>query len=129
MSAPKLLHVIKLSNGLTVAIYDHTKVYFGDYHHVRVKIICLIEGVIADSNQSNLDSIDPRKISYTRTLEKMGVPSIEIEKVIKDLLNDFEVNSLPYISSPDFPRKIAEKELFRKKSTAVKYQGSVSRND
>lgn len=126
MSTLKLLHVIKLINGLTVTIYDHTKVYFGDYHHVRVKIICFIDDVIADSSQLNFDSIDPRKIAYTRTLEKMGVPSIEIDMVINDLLKDFKVNSLPYLSSPDFPRKLAEKELFRNKTAAVKYQGSVS---
>jgi hypothetical protein len=111
---------------LTIRVYDLTKVYFGDYHHVRIKIACYPDKVTAGWGQCTADSIDTGNISYIRTLEKMGVPSVDIENVKNDLLNDFKVNSIPYLSSPDFPQKMIEKELSKKVSPARKYQGAVS---
>jgi hypothetical protein len=122
----KLLQTQKLSNGLTVSIYDGTKVYFGDYHHVRVRIICSLDDPAVDSLSFDSDDITATPVLYTRTLEKMGVPSAEVESVIKALLKDFELNSEPYISLPDFPKKIIASELSLKKRPGRKYSGSGS---
>ena len=122
MGSLKLLHTLNLSNGLTVSIYDYTKVYFGDYHHVRLRIVCCLDSAV-NWKQSCSEEIDFRSINYTRTVDKMGVPSEDLESVIKTLLNDFDNNSLPYISSADFPKKMIKHELSCKRSPVRKYLG------
>ena len=124
MSTLKLIHTLSLSNGLTVSIYDHTKVYFGDYHHVRIKIVCALDGAAVDWKQYCPENIDLQSLAYTRTLGKMGVSSADIESVTKTLLNDFDHNSLPYISSADFPIKMINNQLSCKKSSVKNYLGS-----
>lgn len=126
MSSLKLLHTLKLSNGLTVSIYDLTKVYFGDYHHVKLSIDCSFDYIADELALDCPDNIELRLITYTRTLEKMGVPSRDTESVKNSLLNDFHLNALPYISSPEFPRKMIQSELANKKLPVRKYAGSGS---
>jgi len=126
LAALKLIHAQTLANGLKVSIYDLTKVYFGDYHHVRLKINCSIDNDAVDWQQHYPEAFDPRSLSYSRILEKMGVPSVEIDSVIKSLLSDFDRNSLPYLASADFPGKLIRKEFSCKKSSGRKYQGSGS---
>jgi hypothetical protein len=126
LGSQKLIHSLTLLNGLKVSIYDHTKVYFGDYHYVRVKIICSLDSTAVDWNQLFPECIDLQSISYTRTLGKMGVPSEDIESVTKTLLAHFDYNSLPYISAADFPTKMIKNELSCKKLSVRKYRGSGS---
>jgi len=122
----KLIHTHTLANGLKVSIYDLTRVYFGDYHHVKLKIICSLDHDATDWQQHCPESVDLRSISYSRILEKMGVSSEEIDSVRKSLLGDFTRNSLPYIASADFPGKLIRNKLSCKKSFVRKYQGSGS---
>lgn len=124
MSSDKFLNTLKLSNGLTVSIYDRTKIYFGDYHHVKIVIYCSFDTAAAAMALSCPDEIDLRSVSYSRTLEKMGVPSVDVDTVIKSLLHDFHLNSLPYISSQEFPKKLINTELIRRKGPARNYTGS-----
>ena len=124
MRSPIHLHTVKLSNGVTVSFYDQTKVYFGDYHHVRIRINCSLDNAAVHLKQYCTEHIDFRSIAYNRTLEKMGVPSEDIESVTKALLNDFERNSMPYISTPDFPKKMINNEISCKKVSVRKYLGS-----
>jgi len=126
LAALKLIHTLTLANGLQVNIYDLTKVYFGDYHQVRVKIVCSLDKDAVDWQQHCPEPVDLRSISYSRILEKMGVPSVEIDGVIKSLLRDFERNSLPYIAAADFPGKLIKNEFSTKKTSVRKYQGSGS---
>jgi len=126
LSTLKLIHTMTLSNGLKVSFFDLTRVYFGDYHHVKVKVICSLDNAVSDWQQYCPEHVDIRSISYTRTLDKMGVAAKDIDGVIKNLLSDFDLNSLPYIASPGFPRKLINNEFSVKKSTVRKYLGSGS---
>jgi len=124
LSSPKLLHKQKLANGLTVSIYDQTKVYFGDYYHVRINIVCTPADIADDLTLSSSDTIEQRTSSYNRTLEKMGVPSADVESTKNSLLKDFHQNALPYISSEEFPKKMINNELPRIKRHHRKYAGA-----
>lgn len=126
MSSPNHFHTVKLLNGVTVSFYNHTRVYFGDYHHVRIRIICSLDNAAADLKQFCPEHIELQLISYTRTLEKMGVPSEDVESVTRTLCNDFERTSMPYISSPDFPKKMISHDISCKKVSTRKYLGSGS---
>lgn len=122
----ELLHTLNLSNGLQVSIYDQTKVYFGDYYHVRVKVVCTLDCGGAAWKLHCPEDVSLQTVAYIRTLEKMGVASADVEHVKKSLLHDFDCNSLPYISSAGFPKKMIEKELRTKKLPVRKYQGTGS---
>jgi len=124
LSFLRLLHTLKLHNGLIITIYDHSKVYFGDYHHVKINIVCSFDDLAINSLSCCPDEIDLRSILYTRTLDRMGVPSKDVESVTDSLLNDFRLNSLPYISSQEFPKKLIHNEVNNTKRSNKKYTGS-----
>jgi len=54
----------------------------------------------------------------------MGVPSKEVEIITDTLLNDFRLNSLPYISLQEFPMKLIHNEISNIKRSNKKYRGS-----
>ena len=126
MSTLDLSHPLKLSNGLTLSICDHTRAYFGGYHLVKLEIIFAFDAAVGDGKLSGADCADLRKFSYNRCLERMGVHSSAVESVKKTLLKDFKDNSLPYMSSAEFPQRLLEKELFVKKASVRKYLGADS---
>lgn len=125
MRSEKLLKTLKLANGLTVNMYDQTKVYFGDYYRVKVTVICAFED-LADATGLSFPDNNLRAVSYTRTLEKMGVPAGDVERAIRTLLDDFYLNSLPYISSQEFPQQLINNNRINTKSPVRKYTGSGS---
>ena len=104
-----------LDNGLEILVRDMTRVYFGDYHHVRLAIIC--RPTEMDKLYGAPDSTDLVP-EFHRVVEKMGVPSAEVEVVRESLFRDFLNNSLKYLSAADFPEKLAESAA--RKPKAVK---------
>ena len=124
MNSLRLLHTLQLNNGLIVTIYDQTKVYFGDYYHVRLNIVCLFDDSVINTLPSCPDIINLRSISYKRTLDRMGVPSNDVKSVTNALLNDFRLNSLPYIASNEFPKKLIHNEMANTKRPNRKFTGS-----
>jgi hypothetical protein len=92
-----------LPDNNTVRIHDYSRVYFGDYHHVRLEVSCDIPVPVSPDATGNL----PASVVYRRILEKMAVPSASAEAVKQSLLEEFKTNSLPYLTVPDFARKLA----------------------
>jgi hypothetical protein len=124
-SSPPLKNCVRkidLSNSLTVLVYDTTRRYYEDYHLVRLEIECEIalheaffegpEGV-AEARRILGDSV-----LYRRTVEKMGVPFVEIEAAREGIISSFVATAVPYLSHENFPRKFAQSEL--KKSSEKK---------
>jgi hypothetical protein len=106
---------IELRNSLTVKVYDTTRRYYEDYHLVRLEIECEIavneafhEG---SANLAEARSVLGDSVRYRRTVEKMGVPFLEIESAREDIISSFIDTSVPYLSREDFPRKFVQSEL------------------
>ena len=106
---------IDLSNSLTVLVYDSTRRYYEDYHLVRLEMECEVvvnedffEGpeLYAEARKVVGDSV-----VYLRTIEKMGVPFLEIEAAREDVISSFVSTAVPYLSHEDFPRKFVQSEL------------------
>lgn len=93
-----------LDNGLEIIVRDMSRVYFGDYHRVRLAITC--RPIDMNMRYGALASTDPVP-EFHRVVEKMGVPSAEVEMVRESLVRDFLNNSLQYLSATDFPAKLA----------------------
>lgn len=116
---------MKLSNGLTLSICDHTRAYFGDYHLVKLEIVFSVAAVIGDRKPSVVDSADQLKLNHNCFLERMGVHSSAVEGVKNALLKDFETNSSPYMSSPEFLQRLLARELSARKVPARKFLKAV----
>jgi len=101
---------LPLPNGLTVSFYDYTSRYFGDFHRVKMEIICKVP-VSAEYFQDRRVFDDARsllsdEVVYRHNVEQMGVPTTEIETVLQRLMTNFIEHSLPYFASVQFPGKI-----------------------
>ena len=124
----KLVKEINLENGLTVCIYNHNHRYFGDYHRVRVEFTCEVPILkIYFSSQAAfaeaMESLGSTAL-FKRSVEQMAVPTAELESCLVSIIENFNCHSLSYLSSPDFPRKLIQKELANTKRIAGgAYQG------
>ena len=124
----KPIKEIFLDNGLTVSFYNHTHRYFGDYHRVRVKIICevpILEKYFADySEYSQAKGKLGNNVIFRRDTELMGIPSGELEKTLENVVENFTDHVLSYLSSPQFPRKFVLLKLSESgKNTRRVYPG------
>ena len=127
MNSSASYYELIISGNSIVRFYDHSSIYFGDYHHVRLVAKCEFE--LPGCQEATPGSIaieEPRlnPAAYTRTLERMAVPSAAVEDAKRTLIEDFKKNTLPYISSPDFPSKMASRNTPGKNSLNRKYQAS-----
>jgi hypothetical protein len=113
---------IIISGNSIVRFYDRSSIYFGDYYHVRLEARCEFELAVPGGLVS--EETLPNPAVYTRMLERMAVPSASVEDVKGALIDDFRKNTLPYLSSPDFPLKMTSKNTPGKNGANRKYQAS-----
>jgi hypothetical protein len=111
----KLAREISLENGLTVSFYHHIHRYFGDYHRIKVEIICEVP-LLEEYFTSLAEFAEARaslgsKAVFRRKLELMGVSSAEVEQSLEGVIANFSSHSLSYLASPLFPRKLVHAEL------------------
>lgn len=111
----ELAREISLENGLTVSFYQHIHRYFGDYHRIKVEIICevpvLEEYFTSPEEFAEAVASLGSKAIYRRNLELMGVSSAEVERSVANVIDNFSSHSLSYLSSRLFPRKLVHAEL------------------
>jgi hypothetical protein len=120
-----VIEEINLKNGLKVLLIDQTRHYFGGYYCVMLAIHCEIP-VTAQYFTSHATFADAIKvlgksIEYRRIAEQMGVARNDSDAVLKRLIDDFKLHSLPYLSSPHFPGKFILRELRRSTSLFPRY--------
>lgn len=116
-------HLFELENGLEVRLFDRTRNYYGDFHHVRLDVQCEIgiahlavnDGPPADL----LSALGGEKLFYRRTLDKMGVPSGEVDAVRLHLVDSFVRNSLPYFSTPYFAERFVRAEMHKRQKRSA----------
>lgn len=111
----KLVREIPLENGLTVCIYNHNHRYFGDYHRVRVEIVCKVK-VLEEYFTDRTEYAEARttlgdSAVFRHNVELMGVPSAELDRSLVRVIDNFADHSLIYLASPIFPRKLVLAEF------------------
>ena len=114
-----LIRELPLPNGLTVSFFDQTCRYFGDFHRVKMEIVCKVP-VYAEYFEDRLAFDDAKsllsdEVVYKQSVEQMGVPSTEIERVLNRLMANFEAHSLPYFAAATFPQKLMRTEITKAK--------------
>lgn len=124
MISPEPYAEIDLPGNYSVKIYDHSRVYFGDYFRVALEVRCEIPLPVKTDKSANEVGETLDVAVYCRYLEKMAVPSAEVDDVRMALIAEFRRNSLPYLATPDFPVKMVARTL--RLQTNVKKSYSVS---
>ena len=127
LTTPAPYSELIISGNNIVRFYDHSGIYFGDYHHVRLEARCDFElpgcRKAKPGSPAGEETLHPPAV-YIRTLERMAVPSASVEDVKSALIEDFRKNTLPYLSSPDFPLRMMSRNLPGKNSVNRKHPAS-----
>jgi hypothetical protein len=106
-----------LDNGLTVRFRDETRRYFGNFHHIRIIVHCVVpltpELTDISVDYGRFCGLVGGEIRYERTLEQMGVSGDDLNQVRQRLVATFVETAVPYLSSPSFPRQLVANRVAR----------------
>jgi len=122
----ELIETINLPNGLTLTISDASRRIAKDtlkvelYFQVKIKVLNSFFASPEDCHQ--LKKIFGDELTYEHKLERSFVNDGEEESVRAELLNTFKDNSLSYLSSPNFAKKMALSLLRDIKLNPFKYR-------
>ncbi len=116
MQSAQVYRQVVLENGVEIVARDLTRNYFGDYHLVRLEITFGSSG-----SGEELHGCDAQKPSFRKVVEKMGVPTCDVEAVKESLVENFLAHSLAYLSAPDFPEKLAASAHLQPKKVKHRY--------
>lgn len=123
----RMLRQIELANGLTLIFHDATHRYFGDYHQVKLEIRCevLLTRALFDDEASfeAARRVLGGTVCYQKIESHQGVATAQIEAVVERLMDQFLKNTLGYLESDTFPRRLVQTELKRRAARAHSFLG------
>ena len=122
----KLIEEIYLTNGLKLNIFDLSRSIAADTVKVEISVqskIDLKESYFPDSRDYHkVKRIFGDIFFYEYKLERSFVAKENQETIREELLSTFKNNSLHYLSSVNFPQKLALATLKDIKNNPYKYQ-------
>ncbi len=122
----KLIEEINLANGLKLNIFDLSRPIAAGTVKVEISIqskIDLKESYFSDSRDyQQVKKILGDNFLYEYKMERSFVAKENQEAIREELLCTFKSNSLTYLSSVNFPRKLALATLKDIKNNPYKYQ-------
>lgn len=108
----------RLDNGLRILFVDETNRYFGDYHRVCVRVTLLYDLDQLPVTRSDDELFRDRalaalgqELKIVKRLERMGVPTAEVEEVRHSMIESFLITSSAYLDRPGYPRSLVDAEL------------------
>jgi len=108
----------KLNNGLQIHFVDESNRYFGDYHRVCILVTLLypVDALPVDNSDDEVFrdraiAMLGKELKIVKRLERMGVPTAEVEKVRQSMIEAFLDNSSVYLNRPGYPRSLVDAEL------------------
>lgn len=112
-----------LANGLWLEFLDRTLRYFGDYHRVRLVAFCdilLTEELFSHMEDPNAALREAERLlgksyRFERTLERMGVPGADVDRVRQELRQGFLQTSSGYFARGDFPARMVRSALVKRR--------------
>jgi hypothetical protein len=128
----KLIEEMKLANGLKLKIFDLSRPIAADTVKVEVSFqtkISLKKSYFANTQDyDQVKNIMGDELAYEHKLERSFVPSENEDSVRDDLINTFKNNSMDYLASANFSRKMALSMLRDIKKNPYKYQHLTGSN-
>jgi len=125
----ELLEEIKLSNGLTLKIFDLSRAIATNTVKVelsmQIKINMETSFFTDTSDYDQVKNIFGEELTYTHKAERIIVPKENEDAVRKELLNTFKNNLLGYLSAANFSQKLALSMLRDIKKDPYKYHPHI----
>lgn len=125
----KLLEEIKLSNGLTLQIFDLSRAIAADTVKVELSMqikINLETSFFADiSDYDQVKNIFGEELTYSHKAERIIVPKENKDAVREELIGTFKNNLLNYLSVAGFSQKLALSILRDIKKDPCKYHPHI----
>ena len=125
----KLLEEIKLSNGLTLKIFDLSRTIAAKTVKVELSMqikINMEKSYFADADDyDQIKNIFGEELTYDHKAERIIVPKENEDAVREELINTFKNNLLNYISSANFAQKLALAMLRDIKKNPYKYHPHI----
>jgi len=125
----ELLEEIKLSNGLTLHIFDLSRAIAADTVKVELSMqikINLETSFFTDaSDYDQVKNIFGEELTYTHKAERMIVPRENENDVREELISTFKNNLLNYLSAANFSQKLALAMLRDIKKDPYKYHPHI----
>ena len=108
----------RLDNGLELSFSDGSNRYFGDYHRICVVATLAIplERLDDDELRQQASAVFGQRLEVKKRLERLGVPSAELEQTRNAMVSDFLRHATTYLGRPDFPRRLVAAELHKSRS-------------
>jgi hypothetical protein len=107
-----------LGNGLQIVFHDESNRYFGDYHRVCVvaTIVCNLHDLPVASTDDETSrcraiAVFGEQLSVVKRLERMGVATLDVERVRATLIDEFLQHAAGYLARPDYLRSLVSAEL------------------
>lgn len=129
----ELIETLQLPNGLVLTIHDLSRRIAKDTVKVEFSVqmkVKVHESFFATpEDHLQLSRIFGDELTYEHKLERTFVPDAEEAATRAELLETFKNNSLNYLSSPNFARKMALSLLRDIKRNPFKYQAAVPKQD
>ena len=120
MTAHPDIRRIVLPNSLNLVCSDDSRRYFGDYYLVRVRMslsVPLEPQFFQNEDECRAaQNILPNPVVYSRSAERMGVPTADVEAVRMVLVDDLLLHAGKYLGSIQFPMRFIQTELVRARS-------------
>ena len=122
----ELIETIDLPNGLTLTISDSSRRIAADTIKVELTFLVkidVLESFFASSDDyQKVINASGNELTYEHKMERSFVYDKDEESVRAALLDTFKSNSLSYLSSPNFAKKMALSQLKDIKINPFKYQ-------
>lgn len=100
---------VVLQNGLVISFVDKSNRYFGDFHRICITAVVTLPEAL------ELPAGFPKeRARLEKKLEKMGVPSEDVESERKALVEAFLQTSRAYFEKADFPQQLLRKLIQEK---------------
>lgn len=113
----------RLDNGLRILFVDESNRYFGDYHRVCILVTLLFKLDELPVTSSDDEIFRDRalaklgkELKIVKRLERMGVPTAEVESVRHAMIESFLINASVYLNRPEYPRSLINAELKKHRS-------------
>ena len=125
----KLLEEMKLSNGLTLKIFDLSRAIAANTVKVELSMqikINLDRSYFANAcDYDQVNNIFGEELTYDHKAERIIVPKENEDAVRKELINTFKNNLLGYLSAANFSQKLALSMLRDIKKDPYKYNPHI----
>lgn len=108
----------RLDNGLEISFSDQSNRYFGDYYRICVvaTISYPLERLADQDLRLRAAAVYGGEFRVEKRLQRMGVPSADVERTRNALVADFLRQAFVYLSRADYPRLLVAAELNRQRS-------------